>query len=133
MKTRCKQCKKTIDFGKTYCTSCYSKNLKNKKKDIKNKYIESTTKSTTWKSLRMSVLRRDSGCCVLCFKRGYIEYRNLQVHHIVKRVDAPELIYETSNLVTLCRVCHEEVEKLSPTKQKKLLGNFNDEETHFLL
>lgn len=133
MKTRCKRCRKLIDYGATYCLSCDSKIRADKKATMQNKDIEATTKSSRWKSLRAEILRRDNGCCLLCFKRGIIEYRTLQVHHIVKRVDNPELIYEPSNLVTVCRQCHEEVELLSIKEQRELFGEFNKEQTYRLL
>lgn len=127
MKTRCSRCRTLIDYGNTYCDKCYSAIIKAKKDGLKNKRVEATTKSSRWKAVRRRILLRDK-CCVLCLKRdNYVNMKNLQVHHIVKRVDNEDLIYEPSNLVTLCRNCHEEVELLSPEKQKELLGDYNKE------
>lgn len=122
IKTRCRRCKTLIDFKTTYCKDCNTKINNAKKESLRNKEVEATTKSSRWKSLRAEIVRRDGGRCVLCFKRGFITYRGLQVHHIVKRVDDTDLIYEPSNLITVCRDCHEEIEKLSPKKQRELLG-----------
>lgn len=120
VKTRCCGCRCLIDFGNTYCDKCKSVVIKRNRS--KNKEIEATTKSGRWKAVRLTILRRDK-CCVLCFKRhGVYNLKNLQVHHIEKRVDRPDLIYEPTNLVTLCRDCHEEVELLSPHQQIELLG-----------
>ncbi|GAA0071677.1 hypothetical protein UT300003_32020 [Clostridium sardiniense] len=132
MKTRCRQCRKLIDFGNTFCDECKSKITKERKKGLKDKNVEATTKSTRWKALRSKIVQRDK-CCVLCLRRGFIEYRSLQVHHLVKRVDDNSLIYEPSNLVTVCRNCHEELEKLSLKEQKELLGDFNKEISFRLL
>lgn len=131
MKTRCRGCRKLIPYGNTYCEDCNSTILKRKKEDVKQderrNAIEKTTKSSRWKALRKAVLLRDK-CCILCFnKYHYINAEDLQVHHIVKRVDDESLIYEPSNLVSLCRDCHEEVEKLKPTEQRKILGEYNKE------
>lgn len=124
MKTRCRNCRTLIEFGNTYCLRCEDKQKKQRKKYTTERVKEADkyTKTATWQSLRKEIIQRDKGCCVLCLLRGRIEYRQLQVHHIVKRVDDITLAYERSNLVTLCRVCHEEVEKLSPEKQRELLN-----------
>lgn len=134
MKTRCRGCRSLIDYGETYCDKCYSAVIKAKKDGLKNKRVEATTKSSRWKAVRRRILLRDK-CCILCLNRDkYINLHNLQVHHIVKRVDDEDLIYEPSNLVTLCRNCHEEVELLPPEKQKELLGDYNKEiDNNFLL
>ena len=127
MKTRCSRCRTLIDYGNTYCERCYSVIIKAKKDGLKNKRVEATTKSARWKEVRRRILLRDK-CCILCLNRdNYINMNKLQVHHIIKRVDNEDLIYEPSNLVTLCRTCHEEVELLPPNKQKELLGEYNKE------
>ena len=61
-----------------------------------------------------------------------ITYSNLQVHHIVKRTDDIHLAYDLSNLVTVCPVCHEELEKLSPSNQMELL-NYKPKQVDFYL
>lgn len=137
IKTRCGNCKAKIDYGNTYCSRCEEK-VKKKRKQYTTERVKEAdkyTKTATWQSLRKEIIIRDNGCCVLCFLRKKIEYRQLQVHHIVKRVDNISLAYERSNLVTLCRACHEEVEKLSPEKQRELLKikEIEQEEITFLL
>lgn len=122
MKTRCRRCRILIPFRETYCENCKKLIISQKKDGLKNKKAESLLKTGIWKSLRKDIIRRDKGCCVLCFKQGIIEYRTLQVHHIVKRTEDESLAYEPTNLVTLCRSCHEKVELLSIQKQKELLG-----------
>ena len=131
MKTRCTNCRKKIDFGKTRCDECNSKNLKQKKDGLKDKQAESLIKSSRWRKVRLDILRRDK-CCVLCAKDGYFEYRNLEVHHIIKRTDDLGLTFDPSNLVTVCKPCHEKLEKLPPVKQKELL-DYNPEEIEFYL
>lgn len=134
MKTRCNRCRKLTDYGNTYCKDCQSiiSSERNKLRS-KDEEIEATTKSSTWKNLRKQILMRDKNCCVLCFKRGYITYKSLQVHHIVKRIEDKSLIYEPTNLVTLCRTCHEEVEKMSVKQQRKLFGEVKELATYNLL
>lgn len=131
MKTRCNKCRTLIEYGSSLCGECKTKYIKDKKQGLKNKDAEKHIKSSRWKKVRQQILLRDK-CCILCFRRGRFEYRQLQVHHIIKRADDISLAYEPSNLVTLCRTCHEEVEKLSIEKQKQLL-NYNPKEIEFCL
>lgn len=138
MKTRCRSCRTLIPFGESYCEKCFLNYKKQRQKYTTKRVREADklTKTAIWQSLRQKIIIRDKGCCVLCFLRGRVEYRKLQVHHIVKRVDDLSLAYEPSNLVTLCRKCHEEVEKLSPAQQRVLLEiekDVSNEEFHFLL
>lgn len=128
MKTRCRNCRKLIEFRTSLCEECSKKLRKDyKKNSSKNiELVESTTKSSRWKKLRKQIILRDKCCCRLCMKRGYVEFRKLEVHHIVKRVDDPSLIYEPSNLVTLCRTCHEEMEKLNVVEQKRIIGDVEE-------
>ena len=137
MKTRCRNCSTKIDYGNTYCSRCEEKVKKQRKQYTTDRVKEADkyTKTATWQSLRKEIIIRDNGCCVLCLLRGKIEYRQLQVHHIVKRVDNLSLAYDRNNLITLCRTCHEEVEKLSPKKQRELLKmkEPEDEGLSFLL
>lgn len=131
MKTRCNKCRQMIDYGNSLCDKCKSENIREKKKGLKDKDAEKMIKSTRWQKVRKNILLRDK-CCVLCLKRGYVEHRRLQVHHIVKRVDNINLAYEPDNLVTVCWVCHEELEKLTPHEQKQLL-NYKPKQIEFYL
>lgn len=125
MKTRCRNCRILIPFGNTYCEKCYSANLKEKKDGLKDKQAEKVSKSGTWKIVREKIIARDNGVCVLCLKRGYIQHKSLQVHHLIKRTSDISLAYDPSNLVTVCRTCHEEIEELPVKEQRVLLGDFN--------
>lgn len=131
MKTRCNKCRKLIDFGERYCPECKSSFIKENKKGLKDKEAEKLIKSTTWRKVRQKALLRDK-CCVLCLKRGIGTYKRLQVHHIVKRTDDLTRAYDLTNLVTVCPPCHEELEKLSPEQQLKLL-DYKPKEVDFFL
>jgi len=127
IKTRCIKCRKEIEYGKSYCDSCTSKKIKEDKKfnRVDTKVADKLLKTGMWSSLREKILLRDNGMCVLCFRRGYIEQHRLEVHHIIKRTVCLEKAFDADNLVTVCKTCHEELEKLTPKEQRELLGDFN--------
>lgn len=136
IKARCRKCRKKIEYGSTYCEECNINNKKENKKTINNKNIPSNSKisSRKWKTIREQAIIRDNGVCVLCLsKYKRIFSKGLEVHHIVKRIDNPDLMYNLDNLVTVCRYCHEELEKLSPIEQKKLLNLNKDKGLDFSL
>ena len=96
--TICTGCGKRIDYG----TKC-----KCKKRKSTNKEADKDIKSYRWKQLRKRILTRDNGYCQRCFiKYGIIETSNMTVHHIKNRRDYPELVYDESNLIALCRTCN---------------------------
>lgn len=68
-----------------------------------NEKIRQSTEYSDW---RKSVFNRDNFTCQHCNdnKGG-----NLHAHHIKPFADFPELRFEISNGLTLCRKCHEKV------------------------
>ncbi len=54
-----------------------------------------------WKVVRLAAKRRDDFKCVKCSARGLLE-----VDHIKRVKDAPDLAFDLSNLQTLCKPCH---------------------------
>ena len=54
-----------------------------------------------WERIRKMILRRDGYRCADCGNPGRME-----VHHSVSPLISPELVYEPSNLRSLCRSCH---------------------------
>ena len=68
--------------------------------------------SDHWKELRSQILNRDNHQCILCQKET-----DLQVHH---RTYARLFQEKLSDLVTLCRACHEETHRHGKISQPKL-------------
>jgi len=58
-----------------------------------------------WKELRQRVIKRDKGECVKCGS-----YDNLEVHHINPLCSGGT--NKTNNLITLCKKCHKEIQRL---------------------
>ena len=129
IKARCRKCRTKIEFGNSHCEEC-NKIIQAQRNAHKNKKISSDSKinSSKWRKTREQAIIRDNGVCILCLKKyNRIHSKGLEVHHIVKRIDDPSLMYNLDNLVTVCRECHEELEKLTPERQKKLLNITEDE------
>ena len=61
--------------------------------------------SEQYEKWRMAVYRRDHWTCQMCGKKT----KQLVAHHIKPFKDYPELRYDVSNGITLCRNCHKKV------------------------
>jgi hypothetical protein len=67
------------------------------------------TDTSRYKRFRKSILKRDNYTCQDCGDRnrqGRGSRIALEVHHIRSVAEFPDGIYETSNVVVLCRACH---------------------------
>lgn len=87
---------------------CSCKNRKSKQERKRNQ--ELTT--ATWKAFRLQIIKRDLYHCQRCslkYKEFNADGRQLQIHHIKPRINYPELMYEATNCVTLCRQCNSEL------------------------
>lgn len=70
-----------------------------------------------WKEKREEIKERDNYLCQVCLDGKYIvkdrrlTYENLEVHHIEKLADRPDLALENTNLITLDEYHHKMAEK----------------------
>lgn len=63
-----------------------------------------------FQKLRKQIIKRDGAHCVRCLiKYNWMRFDNLQAHHIKSWKDFPELAYNESNLITVCRDCNLEL------------------------
>lgn len=78
-----------------------------------------------YKRARLDVLKRDKHCCQMpnCGAK-----RRLHVHHIQPWSKAAYLRFETSNLITLCKKCHDLVTGKEHIYQPLLSGIANKNE-----
>ena len=65
-------------------------------------------RGAAWQYTRQAIVRRDGGACTKCGST-----RNLTVHHKTKGAG----FYEPSNLVTLCRPCHDGIHNSAPKQR----------------
>ncbi len=88
---------------------------------------DSLYKSGYWEDKRLNILKRDHYQCQRCLgKFGNVDRIRLKkantVHHIIELKDAPELMLEDDNLISLCSNCHNIVHDRVPKcfyKKKK--------------
>lgn len=78
----------------------------------------SVYRDARWPRLRLAAKRRDGWACVDCGGK-----LRLEVHHVQRVGERPDLAFALDNLLTLCRNCHIDVTKaekravLSPEKR----------------
>lgn len=83
------------------CKRVYKKNTK-----------ESQFRNTNaWIKKRNEIKKRDKYLCQLCLKDNIYTYDNLQVHHIIPIAKDYNKKLDSDNLITLCRMHHEQAEK----------------------
>jgi len=75
------------------------------------------TLQTEWNRVRREILERDAFRCQDCGA-----HKNLCVHHVKDKSKFPELTYEPTNLITLCKSCHV---KRHPEKKSLILSKGN--------
>ena len=79
-----------------------------------------------WQDLRKSIHRRDNWTCQACGDRnhkGRGSRIRLDTHHIIAVCEAPELVKEPNNLITLCKPCHAKTHNYGFKAVKKRSGN----------
>lgn len=67
--------------------------------------------SKLWRDKREQIKERDYYCCRVCMQAGILTNCDLSVHHIVPIIANYDLRLDDSNLITLCRLHHEQAER----------------------
>lgn len=107
-KKACVRCGKIIEYNE-HCKCSQSRYFP--KSQIKEK--SDTTKKLQykrWREKREKILKRDRRLCQRCLiKYQMMNFDKLEVHHIKSREHYPELMYEDSNLITVCHTCNNQL------------------------
>lgn len=105
-KKTCGSCGKWIDFN-SVCECRKTRKYESNKQYLKNNPEAAVLTTARWAKKRKHIILRDKGYCQRCLiKYNWINEEQLQVHHIKPRIHYPELIFEDSNLITLCKRCN---------------------------
>ena len=105
--------------------------MDNQTEQYVNKWMdkEDFYQSGKWKRKRERILRRDKYTCQICKRYGRIREATI-VHHKIEYEDDPSLGLVDSNLVSVCKSCHEMLHPEKGTKSNRLKahkrGNYND-------
>lgn len=104
-------CRNIISLNELYCIE-HKKQLKVNHNFYKSKrtdrWEQSFYNSRNWITVRDVVKERDFGLCINCLAHKRIKKSDL-VHHIIELKESRELGLETSNLLSLCASCHQEI------------------------
>ena len=66
--------------------------------------------TAAWQRKATEIKERDKYLCRMCLDEGYINNKNLSVHHIVPIAEAEDKRLDDDNLITLCEHHHQLVE-----------------------
>ena len=64
-----------------------------------------------WKEKSLEIRERADNLCEVCRDKGRYIYTSLEVHHIHKVKDNPELYLDNYNLIALCVDCHKKADR----------------------
>lgn len=64
-----------------------------------------------WHKKSLEVRDKAQGLCEVCRDKGRYVYEGLEVHHIEKVTERPDLLLDDENLVCLCARCHKQADR----------------------
>ena len=63
-------------------------------------------KRYSWQKKSLQIRQDAQGLCEVCRDQGIYTHKQLEVHHIERLKDAPELLLDSDNLICLCSEHH---------------------------
>ena len=119
---RCVSCQKLYTGKK--CPDCAARyarnNAKKRQQENENRKLYG---SGLWRKCRKNILIKYQGLDIWLLAIGQVyKCGRPQVHHIQERDEAPELIYDIDNLITVTKESHEEIHRLYLIDKKTALA-----------
>ena len=114
------------DSGNKYCEEHQNLEARDREAALQGRfymmkhYYQDLYNSPKWKAMR-KVQLSEHPLCELCGEAA------TEVHHVVAHQGNPELFYDSNNLMSVCRKCHnaitakETADKLAKSRQQKEL------------
>lgn len=94
------------------CGKIHNYNYKcNKGKIIKHNEIDKLRSTNRWTNKSIEIREASNYLCSVCLDKGIYNYDNVEVHHIEKLQDRPDLFLENENLICLCKQHHKEADE----------------------
>ena len=82
------------------------------------RYILESAIGLASETTKNQIKKRDKYLCQLCLKDNVYNYDDLQVHHIIPIAKNYDRRLDSDNLITLCRMHHEQAEKVIISKEE---------------
>ena len=93
------------------CGKIHDANIKCWRKDARTDIKEHQLRQTSkWHSKSLEIRDRSHWLCAVCLDNGIINHESLEVHHIRKLKDNPELLLDDDNLICLCTTHHKQAD-----------------------
>ncbi len=93
------------------CGKIHEYNYKcNKGKVYKQNDIDKLRSTTRWTDKSKEVREASNYLCAVCLDEGIYNYKDVEVHHIEKLQQRPDLLLENDNLIALCRFHHKKAD-----------------------
>lgn len=93
------------------CGKIHEYNYKcNKGKIYKHNDIDKLRSTRAWTIKSIEIREASNYLCSVCLDKGIYNYDNVEVHHIEKLQDKPDLFLENENLICLCKQHHKEAD-----------------------
>ena len=77
----------------------------------KHNNIDRLRSTSRWTNKSLEIREDSNYLCSVCLDQGIINYNGIEVHHIEKLNDRPELLLENDNLIALCKIHHKEADE----------------------
>lgn len=89
------------------CGKIHSYNYKcNKGKVYKHNEIDKLRNTKRWARKSVEIREASKYLCSVCLDEGLYNYKDVEIHHIIKLQDEPERLLDNYNLICLCKYHH---------------------------
>ena len=89
------------------CGKVHDYNYKcNKGKVYKQNDIDKLRSTHRWTIKSIEIREASNYLCAVCLDHGIINYKDVEVHHIVKLQDDPDKLLDNENIICLCKYHH---------------------------
>ena len=85
-------------------------------KSINKNEIDKLRSTYKWQQKAEQIKEDSNYLCAVCRDEKIYTYKNLEVHHIEKLQERPDLLLEDSNLICLCKLHHKSADEGNITK-----------------